>query len=111
MAGYKADLVNHEGYLSDKFIEELACRKLELTIEELEKVVGRNIRGKRKGMLKGKLIWTKAIRGGWVKTGRYDVDRMQAHGFVIGRNKTFNYKIINAWTGEVLYDERKRYEN
>ena len=32
MAGYKADFDYHQGYLSDKFIEDLACRKFNLTL-------------------------------------------------------------------------------
>jgi len=88
------------GYLSDLFIANLAMIKFNLTLEQLEKIVGRNTKGVRKGQLKGKLTWKKVVKGGWVKTGPYDEDRMRAHGYVAVPGKTFDYQLVDSWTNE-----------
>jgi len=85
------------GYLSDSFIQELAMRKLNLTEEQLEELVGRYVRGKRKGMLKGSLTWKKVTYGGWRRLGSG-----AGNGFVQGRG-SIEYEIIDAWTGEHIF--------
>ena len=69
-------------YLSTPFGLELAMKKTGMTEDQLEELVGRYKKGKRKGLLKGKLCWMKVTGGGWVKTGRYDFESMSANGFV-----------------------------
>jgi hypothetical protein len=85
-------------YLSDDFGKKLAMRKFDLTEEELERVVGRYVRGKRKGQLKGMIIWTKCIKGGWVRTGPYDHEQMRAQGYVAQKNRCQDFKLVDAWT-------------
>lgn len=70
-------------YLSTDFGFELAVKKTGLTFAELAEKCGVYKRGTKKGKLKGFVRWLKVVKGGWVKTGAYDFDVMQAHGFVI----------------------------
>lgn len=77
-----AQFVSKYAYLSEDFGRDLAMRKFDLTEKQLKQIVGRYIRGKRKGLLKGKIIWTKCVKGGWVKTGSYDWDAGRACGYV-----------------------------
>jgi len=95
---YKAVLMHKNGYLSDDFIAKLACKRLNLLPEELEKLVGRYSKGKRKGLLKGMLTWNKCLRGGWVKTGSYDDDMMRGTGYVAKPGHTYNYRIVDAFS-------------
>jgi hypothetical protein len=98
MAGYqKAVIVDRFGYVNEPFIFELALRKLDLTFGMLEAIVGRYSKGKRKGQLRGKLIWEKCTVGGWVKDGPG-----YHNGHVCKPNTTFNYKLVDAFT-EVPY--------
>ena len=89
-------------YLSEDFGRDLAMRKFNLTEEQLEQIVGRYVKGKRKGKLKGKLVWTKCVKGGWVKTGPYDWDIGQACGYVAQKGKCDDFKLVDAWTGEPI---------
>lgn len=85
-------------FLNTDFGLQLACRKLGKTPEEIEAVVGRYTRGKRKGQLRGKLTWAKVEQGGWVRQGYYDHDARQANGWVCRAvGLTFNYAIVDAW--------------
>lgn len=94
-------------YLSTDFGRDLACKKLGLTPEELAAKVGRYVRGKRKGMLKGQLQWVKVIKGGWVKTGAYDFDVMQGNGFVAKPGISFAYVVRDTWSGDLLIGSDK----
>jgi hypothetical protein len=97
-----ASIQEHSSYLSTDFGLQLAVRKLDLSAEKIEELLGRYSKGKRKGELKGKLVWFKVAKGGWVKTGAYDYDAMQGNGFVARPGVTFGYHIVDSWTGEVL---------
>jgi hypothetical protein len=61
----------NQAYLSGDFGESLARRYFG---DELVDAMPRYVRGKRKGLLKGQIRWEKVVRGGWVRTGAYDVD-------------------------------------
>lgn len=61
----------NQAYLSGEFGESLARRYFG---DELVDTMPRYVRGKRKGQLKGQIKWKKVTRGGWVRTGAYDVD-------------------------------------
>ena len=52
-------------------------------------------RGKRKGLRKGKIVWMKTVKGGWVKTGAYDFDAQRACGFIAPKGKIF-YRCLYA---------------
>ena len=98
-----AVFVDRYAYLSEDFGRDLAMRKFGLCENQLEQIVGRYIKGKRKGKLKGKIVWTKCIKGGWVKTGPYDWDVGQACGYVASPGKCDNYILVDAWTSEPIY--------
>ena len=89
-------------YLSGNFGKELAMKKLNCSEEELEKIVGQYVKGKRKGLLKGKIVWRKCIKGGWVKTGPYDFDAERATGYVAVPNRCDEFAIVDSWTGDVI---------
>ena len=59
-------------YISGEFGESMARRYFG---DEVVDAMPRYVRGNRKGQFKGQLVWTKVIRGGWVRTGSYDADR------------------------------------
>lgn len=58
-------------YISGEFGESMARRYFG---DEVVDSMPRYVRGKRKGLLKGQIRWEKVTRGGWVRTGAYDVD-------------------------------------
>jgi hypothetical protein len=58
-----------EAYLSSEFGLNLALKWTGLTEEEIAKYLGRNKKGKRKGLLKGSICWLKVDSGGWVRFG------------------------------------------
>jgi len=96
-------MINHgcsislmHGYLNTEFILALACRKLNLTPEQIEEKLGRYTKGKRKGELRGKLAWFKCTRGGWLKYSREYMD-----GTVIKPGQTWGYKVVDAWSDEI----------
>lgn len=92
----RARFENRSCYLSNDFGAALACRKLNISEDELEEIVGRYSRGKRKGKLRGLLVWRKCVSGGWVRTGgAYE-------GYVESPRKTMDYKILDAWTKEPI---------
>ena len=96
-----AQAEEHFGYLSKPFIFDLACRKFNLSPDELIAKVGRYSRGKYKGLSKGKLLWWKIVKGGWVKTGPYDWESQRAQGHVIQPGATFGYHVVD-FNGDVL---------
>ena len=71
-------IVQRSAWLNTEFGLSLACKKLNKTPEEIEALVGRYTKGKRKGDLRGQLIWWSVIQPGWVRRGFYDHDAMQA---------------------------------
>ena len=97
-----AVIESRQGYINEEFIHDLAMRKLDLTADELEQIVGRYSKGKRKGQLRGMLLWKKCVKGGWVKTGPYDQDAMQACGYVQRPGATWDYQLVDSWTLQVL---------
>ena len=60
-----------QAYISGEFGESMARRYFG---DEIVDAMPRYVRGNRKGQFKGQLVWTKVIRGGWVRTGAYDGD-------------------------------------
>jgi hypothetical protein len=92
----KAQITSNQSYLSDDFGLQLAIKKLGMTEEQLAEKLGRYSRGKRKGKIKGCLVWEKTTCGGWVSTG-------YGSGFVCRFSGiTFNYHVIDSWSGDVL---------
>lgn len=98
---YQVEIKESRAMLFGEFGQNLACKKFNLTIEELAKAVGVKTRGKHKGSLRGEIRWLKTTRGGWVKTGQYDHEAMRGHGFIAPNNKCFYFQIVA--NGEVLY--------
>jgi len=69
----------------------IACKAFDKTPEEIEAIVGRYSRGKRKGLLRGSIQWRRILRGGWVS------------GFgVVERGLEYGHSIQN-WDGDVLF--------
>jgi hypothetical protein len=82
-------------YLSTEFGLALALRKFApITEEQLASLMGRYTKGKRKGLLRGHVEWTKCTTGGWVRSGYGD-------GHVC-RPGSYGYKLINGKGGAVL---------
>ena len=88
--GLYTNVLQKQAWLSDSFGVELALKKLNLTNEKLESIVGRYTRGQRKGQLKGKLVWFKVEAGGWV------------HGIGVIPPCSFGYAIAD-YNGAFLY--------
>lgn len=101
---------NKYAYLNTEFGLNLACKWFNKTPEEIEEMVGRYKRGKRKGELKGKLSWYKVTQGGWVKMGRYDHDEGRSNGFVCRHNICFAKSIVDSWSGDLIigFDDENR---
>lgn len=95
-----AEIRSHSAWLSQDFGRDYAMRIFDLTEEELEEKVGRFVRGKRKGELKGKIIWQHATRGGWVKTGSYNQDQMRGSGYVVKPGKRWGHSVVLSVWGE-----------
>lgn len=93
-----AKIKTKTAYLSNDFGESYARY---LFGDKIINTLPRYIKGQRKGLLKGKLIWKKCTKGGWVKTGPYHdggCGYVQAPGFisaVIEDNSWHNSKIIH----------------
>ena len=102
MAVNRATIVDRFAYLSEDFGKELAMKKFNLTVEDLEQIVGRYVKGKRKGLLRGKICWVKCIKGGWVKTGPYDHEAQRANGYVESPGRCSNFNLYDAWTDELI---------
>jgi len=77
----------------------IACKAFDKTPEEIEAIVGRYSRGKRKGLLRGSIQWRRILRGGWVS------------GFgVVERGLEYGHSIQN-WDGDVLFGYDARYDS
>ncbi|KKN65474.1 hypothetical protein LCGC14_0480780 [marine sediment metagenome] len=92
------------GYLSDDFSRDYAMRLFHLSEPALEELVGRYVRGKRAGKLKGKLLWEKVTVGGWKKHGPGYMN-----GAVVAPGTLLSYSIVDSWTGTVLVQGLQRY--
>lgn len=78
-------------FLNTEFGRDYAMKIFGLTEPELEAIVGRYTKGKWKGELKGKITWTKCVRGGWYKhNGAGGVMRPGA----------LHHAIIDPWTND-----------
>lgn len=95
--GFSCTTEEHLAYLSEEFGMTYAMRHLGKTEEELEAIVGRYVRGKRKGLLKGAIRWTKVIVGGWHRDG-YGV----GNGHVVSPGEVVLWTLVDAWTGEPI---------
>ena len=83
-------------YLSTEFGLALALRKFApITEDQLATLMGRYTRGARKGLIRGRVEWTKCTTGGWVKTG----GRGDGH---VCRPGSFGYKLLNAGGAAIL---------
>ncbi len=70
------------------FGEQMASRHF--SVEELERVP-RYVRGKHVGAMKGRIVWSKVVRGGWVRGAR-----ATASGDASGRVENRVGKIIDV---------------
>ena len=89
-------------YLSSDFGRDYALRVFDLTPDQLEAIVGRYTKGKRKGELRGMLTWQVVTKGGWIKTGGY------GDGYVAFPNTRFDHAIADSWTCETIATPRLR---
>lgn len=55
----------------DEQAANMACKCLDITIEQLSELVGIYKKGKNKGKLKGEFRYDEITKGGWYKTGGY----------------------------------------
>ena len=91
-----AHISHKQAFLNSDFGLQLAMKKFEKTEAEIEEIVGRYVRGKRKGELRGILKWQKVERGGWIKTAPGYME-----GFLCRFKVSFDYSIEN-WDGDCL---------
>lgn len=94
-----AQVRRNRSYLNTRFGLELAQLWLGLDSNMIEAIVGRYVRGKRKGQLRGVIAWDKVVRGGW-SSSTYGTGGVKYPGTVS------NVGLCDAWTGEVLYEQR-----
>lgn len=73
-----AHIEEKTAFLSTEFGENIARKWFG---DERVDAMPRYIKGKRKGMLKGIVVWQKIVRGGWVKTARATANG-DAEGYV-----------------------------
>ncbi len=85
----RASFTVKNAWLSSDFGENYARKLFGDKVNELPHYV----RGKRKGKLKGQILWTKCVAGGWVRTGpSYEND---PSGYVERRvNKTISAQLV-----------------
>lgn len=95
-----ARIETNTAYISTDFGRDYACRVFGLSLPELERIVGRYTKGKRKGELKGLLRWQKVAKGGWVR-GHFG----GGDGFVVKPNTRYDFEIVDSWTEKVLWSE------
>lgn len=79
---------NRIAWLSSAFGRDYACRVFNMSLADLESLVGRYQRGKRKGLLRGYLSWDHVKKGGWFKA-----EPGYRNGYVIQKNLRFNFTI------------------
>lgn len=101
--GQRPGIKEGYAYLSEEFGQNLAMKKFDMTIEQLEKIVGRYTRGKRMGQLRGVLRWFKIESGGFQPTGYRSETTDRVPGFLVReKGATFGYR-IEDYNGKVLY--------
>lgn len=93
---HRASVDLKSAYLSNEFGRDYAMRVFELTEAELEAIVGRYTRGKRKGLLRGLLTWKHCIRGGWYVTGHGDWDG-RTSGHVVKPGLRWDHEIVDPY--------------
>ena len=79
--GVYCKTIIHDAWLSTDFGLNFATRITGISEEQLEQLVGRNSKGKRKGLLKGIIRWEKVLIGGWRKLGHGE-----HNGYVVAPN-------------------------
>lgn len=84
--------IMHESWLSTEFGHDFALRITGMTEEQLEQLVGRNSKGKRKGLLKGQIRWEKVLIGGWRRLGYGE-----GNGYVVAPNTIVYVEIDDPW--------------
>lgn len=89
-----ADTTENYAYLNTDFGLNLALKKFDITLEQLESIVGRYKKGSRVGQLKGKLVWRKLTAGGWYKSIKC----------VVPPGVTYGYRIVE-YNGETIFPE------
>jgi hypothetical protein len=76
--GSFAQVEIHESWLSTEFGESYARRTFG---NEIVDTLPRYVKGRRKGQLKGKIIWRKVVKGGWISgVGVVSPGKTFAHG-------------------------------
>lgn len=94
---HRATIELKSAYLNSEFGQDYACCIFGLTAAELEVIVGRYSRGKRKGELRYQLSWKKCTRGGWYATGPSMGHGERTPGHVKRPGETFDHAIIDPW--------------
>ena len=84
-----ARIIIRSAFLSRPFGKDYAMRVFDLSEDQLESIVGRYTKGKRKGELRGILEWYHAEKGGWYKT-----EPGYMRGGVVKKNARFGHRII-----------------
>jgi hypothetical protein len=90
MANY-AEITTQRAFLNQRFGIALLQAHCGLSNDIIEGIVGRYSRGKRKGQLRGAVIWKKVVRGGWVKNG-FEGGHVEFPG------RIFDVHIVDAFT-------------
>ena len=93
-----AKITQRYAYLSTEFGANYACKIFGLTESELEEKTGRYVRGKRKGQLKGKLVWLHCTSGGWLS-------KPYGGGMVVKPGTRAGHKIVDSWTDEIIHSD------
>lgn len=89
----RAHFERKQASLSGEFGQGYAQRHFNLTLDQLEQMVGRYTRGARKGQLRGLLVWHVVTRGGWVS-------ELGGGGFVTTPGLRYGHAIIDGFSGK-----------
>lgn len=65
----RAFVTTQSAYLSGDFGRDYATKMFGMNEDDLAAIVGRYVRGKRKGALKGSITWKRCESGGWYRSG------------------------------------------
>ena len=106
---HRATIDSKFAYLSGDFGRDYAMKHFGLTIAELEAIVGRYTKGKRKGELRGAITWRKCVRGGWLSTGPNYYGEGRTSGHVVKPGHRFDHAIVDPWKGnKVLWNDNHK---
>lgn len=83
--------------LSSEFGLDYASRTFGLTPAQVEEIVGRYTKGKRKGQLRHEIRWMKVTRGGWLRTGPSWGQGERSAGCVVKPGLRFDHVIVDRW--------------